>query len=75
MTERLPTELLGRTGLPVTRLGYGAAHRKSMDDGQMKVQLNTVLDSGINFIDTADDYGNSEDMIGKYISLRVFPGN
>ena len=70
MPERLPTELLGRTGLPVTRLGYGAAHRKSMDDGQMKVQLNTILDSGINFIDTADDYGNSEDMIGKYISHR-----
>ncbi|MBE0697190.1 MAG: aldo/keto reductase, partial [Anaerolineaceae bacterium] len=29
-----------------------------------------VLDSGINFIDTANDYGRSEEFIGKYISHR-----
>jgi aryl-alcohol dehydrogenase-like predicted oxidoreductase len=32
--------------------------------------LNVVLDAGINFIDTANDYGRSEEFIGKYISKR-----
>ena len=32
--------------------------------------LHRVLDSGINFIDTAPDYGISEERIGRYISSR-----
>jgi len=32
--------------------------------------LNSVLDSGINFIDTSPDYGISEQRIGQYISSR-----
>ena len=70
MTDSLPTAILGRTGLQVTRLGYGAGHRKSMTDGQAGAMLNAVLDSGVNFIDTADDYGNSEELIGRHISSR-----
>ena len=70
MAQPLPTAVLGRTGLEVTRLGYGAGHRKPMDDDQRKTILNAVLDSGINFIDTADDYGNSEELIGRFISHR-----
>ena len=73
----LPTAQLGRTGLHVTRLGYGAAHRKPMDNVQRRTILNDVLDAGINFIDTADDYGltyddedSSEKLIGRYISHR-----
>ena len=62
--------MLGRTGLEVTRLGYGAGHRKPMNDEQRETILNAVLDAGINFIDTADDYGNSEELIGRYISNR-----
>ena len=77
MAQPLPTAVLGRTGLQVTRLGYGAGHRKPMDDSQRNAVLNAVLDSGINFIDTADDYGltyddynTSERLIGRYISHR-----
>jgi len=66
----LPTNVLGRTGLKVTRLGYGAAHRKSMEDLQRERILNAVLDAGINYIDTAGCYGNSEELIGKYVSNR-----
>ena len=66
----LPTATLGRTGLEVTRLGYGAAHRKPMDDPQRETILNAVLDAGINYIDTADCYGNSEELIGRYLSSR-----
>jgi aryl-alcohol dehydrogenase-like predicted oxidoreductase len=32
--------------------------------------LNLILDSGINFIDTSIDYGDSEKLIGKFISHR-----
>ena len=70
MAQGLPTTTLGRTGLQVTRLGYGAGHRKPMDDDQRKAILNAVLDSGIDYIDTADDYGNSEELIGRYLSHR-----
>ena len=58
MVQPLPTAILGRTGLEVTRLGYGTGSRKQHpDDQQWARLLNGVLDSGINFIDTANDYG------------------
>ena len=70
MTNGLTTSVLGRTGLEVTRLGYGAmALRESSDDVSERV-LNAVLDAGITFIDTSNDYGHSEEMIGKYVSGR-----
>lgn len=65
-----PTAVLGRTGLEVTRLGYGAAHRRALTDDEIGNMLNRVLDAGINFIDTANSYGNSEEMIGRYIRSR-----
>ena len=77
VSNALPTAALGRTGLQVTRLGYGGGHRKPMDDQQRETVLNTALDAGINFIDTADCYGltyddrdTSEKLIGRYISHR-----
>ena len=70
MTKPLPTAVLGRTGLRVTRLGYGAAHRKPQSDDNAQAVHEAVLDSGVNFIDTADDYGNSEELIGRYMSAR-----
>ncbi|MCY3897258.1 MAG: aldo/keto reductase [Caldilineaceae bacterium] len=70
MSNILPTATLGRTGLEVTRLGFGAGHRRAMTDEEMNAQLNAVLDAGINFIDTANDYGNSEEMIGRFLRHR-----
>ncbi len=64
----LPTSTLGRTGIEVTRLGYGAGHRKHMTEAQNQAMIRRVVDSGINFIDTANDYGNSEEMIGLALS-------
>jgi aryl-alcohol dehydrogenase-like predicted oxidoreductase len=43
---------------------------RPLTDQQAESILNTVLDSGINFIDTANDYGMSEEYIGKFISHR-----
>ena len=76
MSENLSTAILGRTGLEVTRLSYGAMEIRDAPRGrpvtedQAKNILNAVLDSGINFIDTSNDYGRSEELIGKYISHR-----
>ena len=70
MTDTFPTATLGRTRLEVTRLGYGAAHRRAMTHAHAKEVLNSVLDLGISFIDTANDYGNSEELIGNFISQR-----
>jgi aryl-alcohol dehydrogenase-like predicted oxidoreductase len=67
---------LGRTGLSVTALGFGAmdlggppAANEISDDEAGRV-LNAVLDSGINFIDTAVCYGTSEARIGRAVSGR-----
>jgi len=68
--NNLPYAILGRTNFKITRLGYGAAHQRPMTLKQADEILNSVLDSGINFIDTSPDYGNSEDLIGKFISHR-----
>lgn len=68
--------VLGRTGLSVTVLGFGAmdlggppAANEIPEDDAERV-LNAVLDCGINFIDTAVCYGTSEARIGKAISHR-----
>ena len=78
MTAVLPTATLGRTGLTVTRLGFGAMEIRGsriwggrpVTDDQAKAILNAVLDAGVTFIDTSNDYGRSEEFIGKYISGR-----
>jgi aryl-alcohol dehydrogenase-like predicted oxidoreductase len=71
----LPTRTLGRTGLEVTTLGYGAMSLDSrfgvtITPDQASSVLNAVLDAGINFIDTSPDYGPSEEMIGASIAHR-----
>jgi aryl-alcohol dehydrogenase-like predicted oxidoreductase len=75
MTD-LPKQALGRTGLQVTMLGYGAMELRGAPRGrdvteaQAETILNTVLDAGINYIDTSIDYGLSEERIGRYIAHR-----
>jgi aryl-alcohol dehydrogenase-like predicted oxidoreductase len=72
----LPKRTLGRTGLEVTTLGYGAMELRGtprgrdISDEQAQRILNAVLDAGINFVDTSIDYGVAEERIGRYISHR-----
>lgn len=69
---------MGRTGLHVTRLGFGAMEIRGpriwggrpVSDGEADSILNAVLDAGINFIDTSNDYGRSEEFIGRFIAGR-----
>lgn len=76
MDRELVKAVLGRTGIAVSRLGYGAMelrggpNARSVTGKQVNAVLNTVLDFGVNFIDTSNDYGRSEEFIGRYISHR-----
>ena len=78
MTDRgLPTRVLGRTGMAVTRLGYGSVELRNARPQARRVTdtvagelLNAVLDEGINFVDTSPDYGLAEEMIGRFIAHR-----
>lgn len=76
MNQPLTRKTLGRTGLEVTNLGYGAMEirgeprGREVSDEDAGAILNAVLDAGINFIDTSIDYGRSEELIGEHISHR-----
>ena len=70
MSDNLPKAVLGRTNLSVTRLGWGAADRRVWNEDLAESICNSVLDAGINYVDTANDYGRSEEFIGKLISHR-----
>jgi myo-inositol catabolism protein IolS len=68
---------LGKTGLEVSEVGFGswAVSNRGYgptDDSESILTINRALDSGINFIDTADSYGNghSEKLIGKVLNER-----
>jgi aryl-alcohol dehydrogenase-like predicted oxidoreductase len=74
----LPKRILGRTGLHVTTLGFGALELRGMVagvgrplmPGQPERILHAVLDAGINYIDVAVDYGEAEEHIGRCLSGR-----
>ena len=69
---------LGNTDLFVTQLGFGSMGLRgpntwgvrTVDESHAERVLHSVVDSGINFIDTAPDYGICEERIGRYLSKR-----
>jgi hypothetical protein len=65
---------LGKTGIEVSRLGFGLAELGGLQGPDAEPTagrlLNTALDSGINFLDTAACYGDSEELIGNTIADR-----
>ncbi len=71
---------LGRTGLEVSEIGYGAwgiagdAWLGAKDEESLEA-LNRAVDLGLNFIDTALAYGegHSERLVGKIVEERTRP--
>ncbi|MCL0044494.1 aldo/keto reductase [Dehalococcoidia bacterium] len=59
---------LGKTNLMVTELGLGAMDTPQSSEGEKTIQK--ALDLGVNFIDTAREYANSEHLIGEVIKKR-----
>ncbi len=59
--------ILGRTGLKISRLGFGGIPIQRIDAEKAKELLEAVRAAGINFIDTARGYTVSEELIGAAI--------
>lgn len=72
--------LLGKTGYMVSEIGFGAwaigADWGKVDDANSLRALHTAAESGVNFFDTADVYGNghSEKLIAKFLKERKGKG-
>jgi aryl-alcohol dehydrogenase-like predicted oxidoreductase len=72
--------MLGRTGIDVSEIGYGAwgiggaMWQGSVDDESMQA-LHGAIDLGVNFIDTALVYGegHSETLVGQLVKQRKEP--
>src|SRR5512135_3141853 len=67
---------LGRTGFKVSEISFGAwaigGSWGSVDDKESLAALNRSIDLGVNFIDTADVYGDgrSERLVGQLLKQR-----
>ena len=68
--QQLERRTLGSTGLEVAALGFGAIKLPKVDEAEAARALNRALDLGINFVDTARGYGDSERKIGSALKHR-----
>ena len=65
----LPTRRFGRTGEAVTMLGVGGWHIGDMTEAEAQKTIETALEGGVRFFDTAEGYqtGGSESRLGKLL--------
>jgi aryl-alcohol dehydrogenase-like predicted oxidoreductase len=62
---------LGKTGLKVTILGLGCAQIGALRNFKLAVEIiETAIDLGINYIDTASTYGDAEEKVGEVMRSR-----
>ncbi len=82
---------LGRTGIALSEIGFGAwgiggAWWAGADNDESLTALHAAFDQGVNFVDTAPNYGDglSEELVGRaiaawperiYVSTKVNPMN
>lgn len=60
----------GNTDMSVSILGFGGAEIGEADQRTVDRLLHSAMDAGLNMIDTAECYGNSEELIGKALAGR-----
>jgi len=70
MSTVLERRRLGRTGLEVTVLGFGCIMFPDISPQQAAAALDRAIDLGVNFIDTARVYSDSEEKIGRVLKRR-----
>ena len=56
--------ILGKTGLKISRLGFGGIPIQRIDAEGTKALIHRLLEAGVNFIDTARGYTVSEEYLG-----------
>lgn len=56
--------ILGKTGLQISRMGFGGIPIQRIDAQGTKVLIQKLLDAGVNYIDTARGYTVSEEYLG-----------
>ena len=66
----MKTRILGQTGLTVSQVGFGGLFVASFaaELATAKQAVRRALEIGINYIDTAPGYGNSEDVLGQALA-------
>ena len=62
--------VLGKTGLSVSAVGFGGIPIQKVDENGAVALIDSLIEQGINFIDTARAYTISEELIGKALEGR-----
>jgi aryl-alcohol dehydrogenase-like predicted oxidoreductase len=76
MANKIETRLLGKSGIQVSAIGLGLMSMSGIygkgDDDESIAAIHHALDLGINFLDSADVYGNghNEELVGRAIKER-----
>lgn len=71
MIMSLPKRVFGATGMELSAISFGGLPMQRCSMKEAELVLNTALDAGINFIDTARAYTDSEEKIGKVAHRRA----
>src|SRR5688572_13715354 len=68
----METRKMGNTDMEVSLLGFGGAEIgfEAADVATVRQLLNDAFDAGLNVVDTAECYMNSEELIGEAVSDR-----
>jgi aryl-alcohol dehydrogenase-like predicted oxidoreductase len=71
----MQTITLGRTGLSVSRLGLGGLFVASFATGADSANeaIQAAFDVGVNYLDTAPTYGDSEEVLGRTLAAEKRP--
>jgi hypothetical protein len=59
---------LGKTGINVRKLGFGAMYLPRISQEESDKVINKALELGINYFDTASAYQDSEEKLGRVLS-------
>ena len=71
MSYKMPQRQLGKNGPKVSAIGFGAMGLSAFygapasDEERFKI-FDRAIELGSTYIDTADVYGDNEDLLGKY---------
>jgi aryl-alcohol dehydrogenase-like predicted oxidoreductase len=66
----METRQFGKTDMRVSVLGFGSSEIRGASLTDVEQVIGRALDGGINVLDTAECYGDSEDLIGRAVAGR-----